>query len=299
VSTSIFRTSSFFLLILGSPLFSQVISAPSFVDPGTSETFDQAIQGLPLLHHYNFGTEHGRNIRDLESLSRFFDPYGIAGTIVINQEWEIYEPFNCANFVFTPDTLNLTATIPPGGGLFPGGIHSGQIWTKDTFQPGTNGKVVYAFEVRMRAPAGPGMWYGAWLYTKTPGTDDHSEIDDPEFLNMQWQNEFDWSSTLHGPGVGAMIYNIRSNPWTWHPGLNFSADFHDYQTIWTEDTVYAYVDGTLISAQSFHWTAKGPPQLGISFAVGSSLPNLPGLQPTSLSQFPATLQVDHLTIWAR
>lgn len=264
-----------------------------------SQTFDQAIQNLPVLHSYTFGTAPGRDICDLASLAKTFSPYGIAGTIVINQEWEIYQQFNPANFVFTPSTLNLTATIPAGGGLFPGGIHSGQIWTKDTFQPGKDGKVVYAFEVRLRNPPGPGFWYSAWLYTKTPGTDDRSEIDNPEFFNMEWQNEFDWTSTLHGPGVGAMLYNIRTNPWVWHPGLNFSADFHDYQTIWTQDTVYAYVDGTLVSAQSFRWTAKGEPQFGINLAVGSNASNLPGLQPNSWSEFPAALQVDHFTIWAQ
>ncbi len=297
--TSIFQFTAFSLFIAASPLLGQAVSSAAFVNPGTSETFDQAIQNLPVLHTYTFGTAGGRNICNLSSLARIFNPYGIAGTIVINQEWEIYQPFNPTNFVFTPDTLNLTATIPTGGGLFPGGIHSGQIWTKDTFMPGQNGKVVYAFEARLRGPGGPGMWWSAWLYTKTPGTDDQSEIDNPEFFDMQWQNEFDWTSTLHGPGVGAMLYNIRSNPWTWHPGLNFSADFHDYQTIWTQDMVYAYVDGTLISAQSFRWTAKGPPQWGVNLAVGSNVSSLPGLQPISLTQFPATLQVEHLTIWAR
>ena len=36
----------------------------------------------------------------------------MAGTSVINLEWERYQPFNSTNFVFTPNTLNLTATIP-------------------------------------------------------------------------------------------------------------------------------------------------------------------------------------------
>jgi hypothetical protein len=296
---SVFKPAAVSLFIFTSSLFSQTAPLSSFVDPSTTETFDQAIATLPVLHNYRFGTEDDRNINCLSSLAKFFDPHGIAGTIVINQEWQIYQLFNPTNFVFTPNTLNLTATIPQGGGLFPGGINSGQIWTKDTFMPGQNGKVVYAFEVRMRAPAGPGMWNSAWLYTKTPGTDDRSEIDNPEFFNMKWQNEFDWTSTLHGPGVGPFLYNIRTNPWTWHPGLNFSADFHDYQTVWTQDAVYAYVDGTLVSAQSFRWTAKGAPQFGINLAIGSGMPSLPGLQPTSASQFPAALQVDHLTIWAQ
>ncbi len=294
-SRSISGTAAFCLFILSSPVYSQSGSGPS-----TSQTFDQAIQNLPVLQSYTFGTGEGRNISNLSSLAETFNPYGIAGTIVINQEWERYQPFNSTNFVFTANTLNLTATIPSGGGLWAGGIHSGQIWTKETFQPGKGGKVIYAFEVRMRVPQGPGMWPAAWLYTKTPGTDDHSEIDNPEFFNMEWQNEFDWTSTLHGPGVGEGFYNVRTNPWVWHPGLNFSGDFHDFQTLWTEDAVYSYVDGTLISAQSFKWTAAGAPQFGINLAVGSSNSGaLPGLQPDSEAEFPAALQIDHLTIWAK
>lgn len=283
------------VLLFSTPLFAQ-----SFSDPSTSETFTQAINGLSVVAHYDFGTGAGRNVPDLASLAKSFNPYGISGTTVINQEWERYQPFNTSNFVFTPNSLNITATIPNGGGLFAGGINSGQIWTKGTFQPGKDNKIVYAFEVRMKVPQGVGMWPAAWLFTKTPGIADTSEIDNPEFFNMKWQNEFDWTSSLHGPGLGPSSYSIRTNPWVWHPGLNFSADYHEYQTLWTEDMVYAYLDGTLISAQAFKWTSKGEPQFGINLAVGSDgVANLPGLQPNSLSEFPAVLAVDHFTVWAQ
>ena len=283
-----------FAFFLTAPLYSQ-----TFADPSTSATFDEAIHNLPVLQNYTFGTAGGRSVNCLTRLATAFSPHGIAGTIVINQEWQRYQTFNATNFVFTPTTLNLTATVPQGGGLFPGGINSGQIWTKQTFQPGKNGRTVYAFEVRMRIPPGSGIWPAAWLFTKTPGIADTSEIDNPEFFSMEWQNEFDWTSTLHGPGVGGQMYSLRTNPWVWHPGLNFSADFHDFQTLWTEDMVYSYVDGTLISAQAFKWTSKGEAQFGINLAVGSNMASLPGLQPNSLSEFPAALQVDHFTIWAQ
>ena len=276
------------------------LQAQYFSNPSTSETFSQAIKDMPVLENYAFGTGPGRNVTDLSALKATFSPYGIAGTIVINKEWERYQPINPSNFALTPNSLNLTATIPQGGGLFPGGINSGQIWTKQTFQPGKDGRVVYAFEVRMKVPPGAGMWPAAWLFTKIPGICDTSEIDNPEFFNMKWQNEFDWTSTLHGPGVGPLAYSIRTNPWVWHPGLNFSADYHNYQTLWTEDMVYCYLDGTLLSSQAFKWTSKGEAQFGINLAVGSSdTANLPGLQPNSLNEFPAALSVEHFTIWAQ
>jgi len=77
--------------------------------------------------------------------------------------------------------------------LFPGGINTGQIWSKRIFKPTVTGYTVYAFEVRMKIPTGPGQ--------------------------------------------GRDIYSIKSNPWTWRPGLNFSADYHNYQTFWTPNSL--------------------------------------------------------------
>jgi hypothetical protein len=276
------------------------LAAPALCqNPSTTETFGDAINGMPIVENFLFGTDYNRNIKNLSNLAAYFSPYGIAGTIVINQEWERYQPFNPANFVFTPTTLQLTATIPKGGGLFPGGINSGQIWSKMTMAPGVTGHAVYATEVRMKIPPGQGMWPAAWFFTKQWGIGDMSEIDNPEFFTMQWQNTFDWTGNVHGPGQGTNIYSIKTNPWVWHPSLNFAADYHDYQMIWTEDAVYRYVDGTLVLADKFVWTSKGPAQMGINLAVGSNLASLPGLQPNSLTEFPVALSIDHITIWGK
>lgn len=267
-------------------------------DPAVSWTFGQAVTNLGLTpqNGYKFGTNPDKNVVNLTQLSWYFNPYGIAGTTVINNEWERYQPFNPANFQFSYDSLDIVATIPQGGGLFPGGIHSGQIWTQRTFQPGKTGSNYYAFSVRMRTPGGPGMWPAFWLYTKQAGVNDGSEID-VEFFDALWQNEFDWTGYNHGPGAGADFYSIKTNQWVWHPGLNFSADYHEYQIIWTPDAVYKYVDGTLILATYFKWTSGGPAQLGINLAVG--FPGMPGMLPTSIYQFPASISIDSLTIYQK
>ena len=268
----------------------------------TTATFEEARREMGMLRTYTFGAGSDRTIRDLRQLATFFDPYGIAGTTVINQEWQRYQPFNVENFVFTEKTLNLTATIPEHGGLSPGGIHSGQIWTKETFRPGFSGHSAYAFEVRMRVPSGRGMWPAEWFYTKSaePGMNDGSEIDNPEFFNMRAQNQFDWTGFQHGPGRGRHIYSITAANGIWHPQFDFSADYHSYQTFWTSEAVYKYVDGKLIDAQLFTWTSPGSAQLGISLAVGSSNSSgLTGLQPTSVQQFPSIFSIEHLYIWGR
>ncbi len=275
-------------------------AAQSSLDPSSAATFDQAISGMNTLRSYTFGTGPGNSIRNLQQLANSFDPYGIGGTTVANQEWERYQPFNNQNFVFTGSSLNLTATIPTSGGLFPGGINSGKICSKMSFIPGKTGFSVYAVEVRMKIPSAQGTWPAAWFYTQAPGVNDGSEIDNPEFFVMQRQSQFDWTGYQHGPGAGADIYSIKTDANVWHPGLNFAADYHDYGTVWTPDAVYKYVDGTLVYAAYFTWTASGSAQMIVNLAVGSSdTLDMPGLQPVSLSDFPSSLSIESITVWAK
>lgn len=285
------------LMVLGTPFF--LYSQTSSKDQPLPRTFSQATWGMKQIQNYTFGTADGRTVSSLSALAQSFDPFGIAGHTVVNGEWDHFQSFNKDNFVFTNSSLDLTATIPQGGGLFVGGINSAQICTKQTFKPGHTGYTSYAFEVRMKVPSGQGMWPAAWFYTKEPGKGDGSEIDNPEIYVMQHQNQFDWTGFQHGPGQGADLYSIKTNKYSWHSGLNLAADYHNYQTLWTPDAVYKFLDGTLIYAQSFKWTAPGPAQLLVTLAVGGDSTKLPGLQPTSLSEFPSALSVDHITIWAK
>jgi len=247
---------------------------------------------------YAFGTGAGSTITNTTQLAASFSPYGVAGKTVIHQEWERFQPFNAQNHVFTANSLDLTATLPAGGGLFNGGINSGQIWSKESFKPGLNGVHVIGFMARAKIPNGQGAWPGIWWFS--PNTQDGSEIDTLEFGIMKWQNQYDWSGFNHGPGVGSDIYSIKTNPWTWHPGLDFSAGYHNYEMIWTPDATYKYFDSQLVYAQHFTWTAaNGGAQFGANLAVGSDESDLPGLQPTSTSEFPMALSLQYITIWAK
>jgi len=266
-------------------------------NPTTSQNFYEIVQGMTGLRYYQFGTGPGSNVTNLTQLSNYFSPYGIAGTVVIGQEWQRYQPFNGQNFVFTANTLNLTSTL--AGGLYSGGINSGQIWSKEFFKPGVTGYSVYAIQVRAKIPNGRGMWPAVWLYTGQPGRDDGSEIDIAEFMMMQNQNQYDWGGPNHGPGAGGAIYDAKTNPWVYHPGTDFSADVHNYQLVWTPNATYKYVDGKLIYAQYFNWSAPGAASLGINLAVGSSNPYSPGLQPNSTSEFPSAFQIQTIGIWGK
>lgn len=262
-------------------------------------TFKEVTSRLTLLRDYQFGTRHAANIRNLSRLAQLFEPYGLSGKTVINQEWERYQPFNEHNFVFAHDALEINATIPDRGGCFPGGINSGQIWTKELFTPVKTGYTEYAFQVRMRVPPQRGAWPAAWLYTKEPGKDDGSEIDNPEFFNMKNQNSYDWTGFQHGPGQGAELYSIKTNKFVWHPGIDFAADYHTYELHWTESMVSKFVDEKLIYSQMFKWTAPGAAQFGVNLAVGSNSPSLPGLAPESIAEFPIKLSVSSIRVWAK
>jgi cytochrome c peroxidase len=271
----------------------------STIDPPTSASFDTAISGMQVLKDYEFGTGTGRNVKDISDLAASFNPYGIAGTTVINNEWERYQAFNNSNFVFSPSSMALTATLPSGGGVWNGGINSGQIVSQQTFQPNVTGNQVYAFEFRAQTPGTPGMWPAFWFYVKDPNAPnrDGSEID-VEFFDMADQNSFDWTGFNHGPGLGNDIYSIQTNQWMWHPGYDFAADYHNYQFYWTPDMIYKYVDGVLIKQTAFKWTAGSPAQFIVNLAVGSDTVGQ-GLKPASSSQFPARLQIDHIKIWSK
>jgi hypothetical protein len=273
------------LLITISPMAAQ--------NPGTGETFEQVVSGMQNIRWFDF--RPGGGVSNLNALSNYFNPYGIAGTTVTHSEWERYQPFNPQNFVFSGNGLELTATV--NGGLYAGGINSGQIWSKDTFKPGVTGANVYGFMVRMKVPKGWGMWAQSWFYTKQPDQGDGSEIDNPEIFSMSNQNQFDWTGFDHGPGAGSDIFSRKTNPWVWHPGFDFSDDYHNFELIWTPTATYKYVDGMLIEAQNFVWTAPGPGQLGVAMAVGSD--ELPGLTPNCWCDFPARLSVQYIGIWAK
>lgn len=281
----------------------------TFTTSATAVTFTDFISGYTLDHDWEFGSDVSRNVNDITDLAVDWVPYGIAGTTPINQSWERYQvppfpgTFNTTNYVFTPTSLELTATIPGGGGLFNGGINSGQINTKTTWNPVTSGKT-YAFEGRMKTPRNSvGMWPAFWLYTKTPGQDDHSEIDFFEIFTMTGENSHNLNMFIHGPNVGSTVYSIPGfGPpcgSCWTPGFDFSYDYHLYQEIWTPTQEYHFIDGQLIVQRNFLYSAVGAAQLIVTLAVGSDdTVGLPGLQPTSLAQFPMKFAIDHIKQWS-
>lgn len=242
-----------------------------------------------LLRNYDFGTSSTSTVKNLTDLSASFKPYGIAQTTVINNEWQVYQTFNSTNHHFTTDALELTADDNLGG-VFKGGISSGQIVTKETFYP-RDGKT-YVFVVRAKIPKGDGLWPAFWMYAQAdPHTS--SEIDIFEFFDSPTQDTHDWTGFDHGSGVGSYYYNIMTNQWVWHPGFDFADAFHEYVLVWKEGDIQKWVDGTQVTGRFFDWFGSDP-EVIINLAVGGDPNNAPT---TTGTPWPSKFIVDYLRIY--
>ena len=243
-----------------------------------------------LTHDFTFGKSG--NITSIEELDAYFNPYGIAGTNVINQEWQRYQPFNSSNFVFTDSTLQLRA-LTDLGGIEDGGISSGQIVTEEGFYP-SEGKTLL-IQLRAKIPHGEGTWPAFWMYSPGGSGTTDSEIDIFEFFNSETQNTYDWTGFNHGSGVGDDYYSIMTNQWVWHPGFDFSEEYHVYTLIWKEGDVQKWVDKNLVLGTYFEW--YGPdPVIIVNLAMGGKPNNPPNAQETP---FPSIFSLDYLRIYEK
>ncbi|MDF2925501.1 MAG: glycosyl hydrolase family protein [Paenibacillaceae bacterium] len=247
-----------------------------------------SLDDYTLLRDYSFGTS--RNVNSLTVLSNSFNPYGIAGTTVINKEWQLYQPINSTNHVLTTDRLELTA-LADLGGIYKGGISSGQIATKETFYPSEGN--TYMFQLRAKIPNGTGTWPAFWMYSPGGVGSTNSEIDIFEFFNSPTQNHYDWTGFDHGSGGGSNYYSIMTNQWVWHPGIDFSADYHLYTLIWKEGEIQKWVDGTLVKGTNFTWIGQAP-QVIINLAIGGSINHNP-----TAGTFPAKFVLDYFRVYVK
>jgi hypothetical protein len=271
----------------GNPSPSPSTPSPSNPSPSPSTPPDgdgPDMAGYAGLYDYRFGTNAGR----FSNLSSRFNPYGIAGTTVINNEWQRYQPINGTNHRLTGDKLELTA-LANLGGVYNGGISSGQITTKDTFYPRTGKK--YIFKLRAKVPTGKsGAWPAFWMYAKqAPNTS--SEIDIFEFFDSPTQDSRDWTGYDHGAGVGSNFHNIMTNQWVWRPGFDFGAAYHTYTLVWEEGKIYKWVDDTWVKGTNFTWQGSDP-QVLINLAIGGSI----NRNPNSAS-FPTVFSVDSFQVF--
>lgn len=246
-----------------------------------------AADGYRLVKDWDFA----RELRDRDALEReFATRYIYAGGSLdhLNDEWSRYRDHD--NHVFTARGLSLIARA--GGELAPGAIESGMLRSRWSGEYGV-------FEIRMKVPAGRGMWPAFWLNPQDQKWP--PEIDVVEIVNNGRDDTRHSFHFLHPDGVagtGAAAHLDRDQTFT--PGVDYAGGFHVFAVEWTPARVRHLVDGKPIADRAYRWahgdgTDGGPAHVLVNLAVGGKWPG----PPRAAADFPAALEIEYIRVWQR
>jgi beta-glucanase (GH16 family) len=241
--------------------------------------------GYRLVKDWDFTTV----IRDPQALRReFFTRYIYADGSLdhLNDEWSRYRDRD--NHVFTPQGLALVARIPSGGAA-PGAVESGMLRSRWSGEYGV-------FEIRMKVPAGRGLFPAFWLNPQDKTWP--PEIDIVEIVNNGRDTTRQSFHFLHPDGTGGST-KLAANH-TYSPGADYAEGFHVFAVEWTKDHVRHFVDGSLVADRTFRWQHKdgsdgGPAHVLVNLAVGGKWPQAPARD----TPFPARLDIEYIRVWQR
>jgi beta-glucanase (GH16 family) len=274
----------FFTIILALLL---LIHTPAARSGDATPALPQPIAGQDyhLVKNWDFAT----NILDTDAMRReFYTRYASNnGTLDhLNDEWEVYRDHD--NHEISNGALHLIARAPSGV-LKAGSIQSGMIRSKWT------GLYGY-YEVRLKVPKGRGMWPAFWFATPVWPP----EIDALEIVNNGDATTAVSFHNLHGKYVGKTLSSKLDKRDMYRPGFDYADGFHTFAIEWTPASVKHYVDNVLVVEREFEWRANNgliapASPVVINLAVGGSWPGAP----TSLNEFPASLDVAYIRVWQR
>lgn len=244
--------------------------------------------GYRLVKNWDFK----RRIRDASALrAEFFTRYIYANGSLdrLNKEWSRYR--DRENHVFRPDGIALVARAR--GELAPGRIESGMLRSRWSGRYGV-------FEIRMKVPAGRGLWPAFWLNPEDQRWP--PEIDVVEIVDNGRDSTDRSFHFLHGAGVGEQKPAAsRLDRWgAYRPGSRYSEQFHVFSVEWTVDRVRHWVDGVLVADRAFRWihddgSDAGDAHVLVNLAVGGKWPG----PPRDPGIFPAHLAVEYIRVWQR
>ena len=207
-----------------------------------------------------------------------------------NHELEWYRPENVS---ITGGVLRLEARREPvqgsDGVRYP--YTSGMVTTgrseDDQAQEPRFGFRYGRVEVRMRTPAGKGLWPALWLLPLTH--ESRPEVDVMEILGHTPRKLRAHFHYVDGDGEQV------SKGHTWR-GADSSARWHRYGLRWTPERLVWLVDGKKQwTFDEEEFVPQEPMYLLINLAVGGDWPG----DPAPSTEFPAALEVDYVRIWQR
>jgi beta-glucanase (GH16 family) len=216
-----------------------------------------------------------------------WDTTGGAGwrTLSGNNESEYYSDSSVGVNPFSVNNGILTITAAPGSN--PDGLpyYSGIITTDGSY----NFEYGYV-SVTAELPAGAGMWPAFWLLPSNLSWP--PEIDIMEMLGSDPNTIYVGThSAVGGPNVGTTtpVYVGTATG-------NTATGFNTYAVDWEPNTITWYYDGTEIFSEATPADMHQPMYFLANLAVGGT-GSWPGA-PTSASEFPATLQISSIQVYA-
>ncbi len=252
---------------------------------GTAPVGFSPSDGYRLVKDWDFT----RAVRDRSALDHEFATryiYANGSLDHLNDEWSRYR--DRGNHVFTDRGLSLVAHAD--GALGPGAIDSGMLRSRWSGEYGV-------FEIRMRVPAGRGMWPAFWLNPQDQKWP--PEIDVVEIVNNgrdDTRRSFHFLHPDGEPSAGARLGRDQ----TFTPGVDYADGFHVFAVEWTATRVRHLVDGIPIADRAYRWTHAdgsdgGPAHVLVNLAVGGKWPG----PPQRASDLPAALEIEYIRVWQR
>jgi beta-glucanase (GH16 family) len=206
-------------------------------------------------------------------------------TIESNEELQWYLPWQVE---VADGTLRLTAekqdVRTPSGERF--GYSSGMVttgppaWREQARYEFTYGRV----EARVRAPAGTGLWSAFWLLPST--SESRPEIDVLELLG---NDPSEWIFHYHPVDRKRESDGFRVS------GPDLSAGWHDVGLEWEPGSLRWFIDGRQVWSVAGDHVPSEPMYLVANLAVGGVYPG----PPAEDTVFPATFEIDRITVWQR
>jgi len=187
-------------------------------------------------------------------------------------------------------------------------IESGEMWTKDGYCPGADGRNWIALEWTCDFPLADDIaaWPANWIFEDltnltglpTPANSGQEiDVTDPFYY---WANN---TSASHRPANASPSTNIYSSSYfngSIVQGNNLGAQERKIQLVWSTTRIYYYIDGILVLARNFTYNNAARAQIATNLAVGAFSTGFEanGFFPIDMSQFPMKFRVKRLRILA-
>jgi beta-glucanase (GH16 family) len=155
------------------------------------------------------------------------------------------------------------------------------------------------FEIRMKIPAGQGLWPAFWMLgndSPTVGWPNCGEIDVMEAIGKDPDAVY---GSIHGPDCTDGCISNRFDATGLTAGNPLAAAFHTYTVTWSPSSISFYLDGHryaqngLADMPKGSWVFNHPFYLLLNLAIGGVWAG----PPDASTHFPAKLVVDYVRVY--